>query len=43
MEDFNTVDMIIVGLVLFLSLKGLVNGFIKELFNFVGLRLFKYI
>jgi len=37
MIDFNTVDMIIAGLILFLSLKGLVNGFIKELFNFIGL------
>ncbi|HIC77864.1 MAG TPA: CvpA family protein, partial [Sulfurovum sp.] len=37
MIDFNTVDMIIAGLILFLSLKGLVNGFIRELFNFIGL------
>ena len=37
MIDFNTVDMIVVGLILFLSLKGLVNGFTKELFNFIGL------
>ncbi len=37
MIDFNTVDMIIAGLILFLSLKGLVNGFTKELFNFIGL------
>ncbi|MCK5854845.1 MAG: CvpA family protein [Sulfurovaceae bacterium] len=37
MIDFNTVDMVIAGLILFLSLKGLVNGFIKELFNFIGL------
>jgi uncharacterized membrane protein required for colicin V production len=29
--------MIIAGLILFLSLKGLVNGFTKELFNFIGL------
>ena len=30
-------DMVIIGLVFFLSLKGLVNGFIKEFFNFIGL------
>ncbi len=37
MLDFTTIDMIIIGLILFLSLKGLVNGFIKELFSFIGL------
>lgn len=37
MMDFNTVDIIIAGLILFLSIKGLVNGFSKELFNFIGL------
>ncbi|SFV71860.1 Putative integral membrane protein [hydrothermal vent metagenome] len=37
MVDFSMVDMIILGLILFLSLKGLVNGFLKELFNFIGL------
>ena len=37
MLDFTTVDMIIIGLILFLSLKGLVNGFIKELFSFIGI------
>ncbi|NEW60019.1 CvpA family protein [Sulfurovum sp. bin170] len=37
MVDFSMVDIIIVGLILFLSLKGLVNGFLKELFNFIGL------
>jgi uncharacterized membrane protein required for colicin V production len=37
MIDFNSVDIIIAGLILFLSLKGLVNGFTKELFNFIGL------
>ena len=31
------VDMIIVGLVLFLAIKGLVNGFTQEFFNFVAL------
>ena len=35
--DFHIVDMVIVGLVLFLAIKGLVNGFSKELFNFLGL------
>jgi len=34
---FHVVDMIIVGLVLFLSIRGLVNGFSKELFNFLAL------
>ncbi|MBU1668487.1 CvpA family protein [bacterium] len=31
------VDMIIVGLILFLAIRGLVNGFSKELFNFLAL------
>ncbi|MCH9740189.1 MAG: CvpA family protein [Epsilonproteobacteria bacterium] len=35
--EFTTFDLIIIGLILFLSLKGLVNGFTKELFNFIGL------
>jgi len=35
--DFTTFDLIIIGLILFLSLKGMVNGFTKELFNFIGL------
>jgi membrane protein required for colicin V production len=34
---FHLVDMIIVGLVLFLAIRGLVNGFSKELFNFLAL------
>jgi len=34
---FHIVDMIIVGLVLFLAIRGLVNGFSKELFNFLAL------
>jgi membrane protein required for colicin V production len=34
---FHIVDMIIVGLVLFLAVRGLVNGFSKELFNFLAL------
>jgi len=37
MLDFTTMDMIIIGLILFLSLKGLVNGFIREFFSFMGL------
>jgi len=35
--DFQMIDMIIVGIVLFLAIKGLVNGFSQELFNFIGL------
>lgn len=35
--DFHMVDMIIVGLILFLAVRGLVNGFTKELFNFFAL------
>ena len=31
------IDMIIIGVVLFLAIRGLVNGFSKELFNFLGL------
>jgi membrane protein required for colicin V production len=34
---FHVVDMIIIGLVLFLAIRGLVNGFSKELFNFLAL------
>jgi membrane protein required for colicin V production len=37
MLDFTTLDMLIIGLILFLSLKGLIDGFIKELFSFIGL------
>ena len=32
---FHIVDIVIVSLVLFLAIKGLVNGFSKELFNFI--------
>ncbi len=32
---FNTVDIIIIALVLFLAIKGLMNGFSKELLNFI--------
>lgn len=35
--DFHVVDIIIVSLILFLAIKGLVNGFTKELFNFIAL------
>lgn len=35
--DFQIIDMIIIGLVLFLAIKGFVNGFSKELFNFLGI------
>lgn len=35
--DFHMVDIIIVGLVLFLAVRGLMNGFSKELFNFLAL------
>ena len=34
---FHLVDIIIIGLVLFLAIRGLVNGFSKELFNFLAL------
>ena len=32
---YHIVDIVIVGLVAFLAIKGLVNGFTKELFNFI--------
>jgi len=35
--DFQIIDMVIIGVILFLAIKGLVNGFSKELFNFLGL------
>ena len=35
--QFQIVDIVVVGLILFLAIKGLVNGFSKELFNFLGL------
>ena len=35
--DFQIIDMVIVGIILFLAIKGLVNGFSTELFNFLGL------
>ena len=35
--DFQIIDMVIIGIILFLAIKGLINGFSKELFNFLGL------
>jgi len=35
--QFQIVDIVVVGLILFLAIKGLVNGFSRELFNFLGL------
>ena len=35
--DFQIIDMVIIGIILFLAIKGLVNGFSTELFNFLGL------
>jgi len=35
--DFQIVDMVIIGIILFLAIRGLINGFSKELFNFLGL------
>ena len=32
---YHIVDIVIVGLVVFLAIKGLVNGFVQELFNFI--------
>jgi uncharacterized membrane protein required for colicin V production len=34
---FHLIDMIIVGLIFFLAVRGLLNGFAKELFNFLAL------
>ena len=34
---FHTVDIIIIALVLFLAIKGLMNGFSKELLNFISI------
>ena len=35
--DFQIIDMVIIGIILFLAIRGLINGFSKELFNFLGL------
>jgi len=35
--DFQIIDMVIIGMVLFLAIKGLITGFSKELFSFLGL------
>ena len=37
MQDFAWFDLIILSLVLILAIKGLINGFIKELFGILGL------
>lgn len=35
--DFQNIDIVMIGITLFLAIRGLVNGFSKELFNFLGL------
>lgn len=35
--DMNYFDLIVIGIVLFLGLKGIINGFFKELFGLVGI------
>ena len=35
--DLTNFDLILLGLIFFLSIKGIVNGFSKELLNFIGL------
>jgi membrane protein required for colicin V production len=35
--ELTTIDFVIIGLILFLSIKGIVTGFTRELLNFVGL------
>ncbi len=35
--ELTTIDFIIIGLILFLGLKGFVTGFTHELFNFIGI------
>lgn len=35
--DFSFFDIVIFGLILFLGLKGIINGFFKELFGFIGI------
>jgi membrane protein required for colicin V production len=37
MENFTTVDLVISGIVLFLGLKGLMNGIFRELFGLIGI------
>jgi len=34
--ELTTIDFIIIGLILFLSIKGIVTGFTRELLNFIG-------
>jgi len=35
--DFNVIDITIIVLVLLMSIKGLMNGFLREIFGFIGL------
>ena len=35
--EFTTIDFIVIGLILFLGLKGFITGFTHELFNFIGI------
>ena len=37
MQDFAWFDLVVISLVLILAIKGLLNGFIKELFGIIGL------
>jgi len=37
MPDLNTFDIIILILILLMSIKGFINGFLRELFGFIGL------
>ena len=37
MESFTSIDLVILGFILFLGLKGFFNGFIKEVFGIIGL------
>jgi membrane protein required for colicin V production len=37
MESFTSIDLVILGFILFLGLKGFFNGFIKEIFGIIGL------
>ena len=37
MDGFNTFDLIILSITLLLGLKGIVNGFLKELFGLIGI------
>ena len=37
LTSFNTIDITIIVLVLLMSMKGLMNGFLREIFGFIGL------